>query len=518
MKELIRILKPLRIKLILETWLKWFIRMETAAFFLILLVSLYSKYKAIPDLHFILFGIGMAAFLLSILVLFWDRVSYYKTARIGDKLGYEERLTTAIELLEHDREKSLMEQLAVKDALETGRQVPPIQKKYQIHLSKKLLMLMVILFLACFAVGFIPNPGAEIEEMISDELERVEETKKSWKENQDFTQEEWKELNKELNTMMKNIKLSKTKGDAIKAIQNTQQEMKKLEKKSVAEELKKMGEALSQNESTSSLGEALKQGDASSIEQGIEKLNQEMETMTPEKSQELMEVLQEAAEQMENQEQKEMMNQYAQEAKKGNGNAQTNGSQKLTDSLKKAAAKNASLKKEIEKLNEAMAEMNQKLQGEQAQTGQKGQKAENASNQEGSQQSEEGQGQDQGDGKGQGQGQGQGNGEGQGQGQSQGDGEGQGQGRGTGHSKPEEIFTRQAQDKAGYETKIEGTESESGETEQTKQKTVGNAGESISYEAVYSSYREDALKQMEQMDIPYGMKTLVEEYFSTLEK
>ncbi len=51
----------------------------------------------------------------------------------------------------------------------------------------------------------------------------------------------------------------------------------------------------------------------------------------------------------------------------------------------------------------------------------------------------------------------------------------------------------------------------------TEHRTMGEAGESLPYERVYQTYRNEAMKTLEEENVPYGMREMVAEYFSALE-
>ena len=86
-----------------------------------------------------------------------------------------------------------------------------------------------------------------------------------------------------------------------------------------------------------------------------------------------------------------------------------------------------------------------------------------------------------------------------------------------GHQETERVFTRNAEGKAGFDAKVEGQENESGQTSMTEHRTMGEAGESLPYERVYQTYRNEAMKTLEEENVPYGMREMVAEYFSALE-
>jgi hypothetical protein len=93
-----------------------------------------------------------------------------------------------------------------------------------------------------------------------------------------------------------------------------------------------------------------------------------------------------------------------------------------------------------------------------------------------------------------------------------------GQGRGSGHQETEKIYTRKAENMSGYQTQLQGQQNEQGQTNITREQTIGERGQSLPYEQVYQSYRNNALRDIENSDVPYGMRELVSEYFSTLEQ
>ncbi|MDR2903536.1 MAG: hypothetical protein LBU77_03400, partial [Clostridiales bacterium] len=145
----------------------------------------------------------------------------------------------------------------------------------------------------------------------------------------------------------------------------------------------------------------------------------------------------------------------------------------------------------------------------------------------------QGQGSDQGEGPGQADGQesveGQGKGQGAGQGQGQGAGEGEGQGtggqggggsgsgRGTGHIEDEMIYSRLTEGLSDTDVAVGGTQNEGGETMQSEREGFGGRGQSVPYQEVYQTYKSEALQTLEDYDIPQGMRSLIRDYFSTLD-
>lgn len=70
----------------------------------------------------------------------------------------------------------------------------------------------------------------------------------------------------------------------------------------------------------------------------------------------------------------------------------------------------------------------------------------------------------------------------------------------------------------GYGTQVSGAQNEGGQSTVTEGRSEGQRGRSLPYQEVVGSYRQEALSDMENEAVPYGVKQLVEEYFSTLEQ
>ena len=63
-----------------------------------------------------------------------------------------------------------------------------------------------------------------------------------------------------------------------------------------------------------------------------------------------------------------------------------------------------------------------------------------------------------------------------------------------------------------------GIRTEDGEGTVTDKQVIGSAGESVPYDQVFQAYQERALQSLSDESIPYGVRELVSDYFSSLEK
>lgn len=480
------LLTPLRRKLFFEGFLQKLIKIWMAASIIGLAVILLSKIIFMPDAIKIVILIFAVALFLSMIFAFVKRPQWQETAKAADALGGQERMVTALELLEK-QEPSTIEKMAIEDGIAVGSQLN-FAKVYHMGLPKKAFRCMVLFIILMMATGFLPSPREEKAEIYAEaKLEQVERVIKEIKKDDTLSAEEKKLLQKKMKGLSKELKRVASKEKAEAAVQKAQQELKKLEKDSVSKDLKKLAQEFAKQELTAPLAEAVEKGDTKAIEAALAKLREQMKQLTKEQLKEIEKQISEAASQMSDEELAKALEDLANAMAKGEGSAKLLN--QLKNSLGTQIAQNVELRK-------ALQDVNKKLGDKQAQQPCDGQC----------------------DGQDQGQGQGQGEGQGQGQGQgSNGQGDA-GKGRGSGHIDSEEIYTRKAADKADYDTQVSGTKNEGGNSSLTQQKTIGEDGERLPYEQVFHSYQNDAMKALDEQNTPYGMRQLVSDYFSTLEK
>ena len=441
MKEFCKALLPLRRRLTLEAFLRYFLWCMIMASGLALAVFLLSAFVVLPERFLAAGALWLAGFLAALCVaLFWKRPGWKAAAEAADRLGGRERMITTLE-------------------------------------PKKPLALLCLLLALTFGAAFLPSPKEEgIEAYTQAEIARIEKVSREIEKEETLDSEERAEFRRQTQALTKELKKAATKKEVEQAVQKAQQEMKKLEKNSIPKDLREMAKGLEQNEKTKELADALNRADEEAIQEAMQALMEQLAGLSAEQQAELAEMLAQAAGELSDEELREALEELAEALE--NGANLTAAGERLTAAAKTQAGKNASLRAALQKMNGQLAA-----------------------------------GQNQGNG----QGQGQGNGQGQGQGNGQGAGQNSGQGRGFGHQETERVFTRNAEGKAGFDAKVEGQENESGQTSMTEHRTMGEAGESLPYERVYQTYRNEAMKTLEEENVPYGMREMVAEYFSALE-
>ena len=488
MKEFLRLLAPLRHKLMAERFLKWFIYGETAAGILCLAVVVLSKFwTEIPVLPFcggfvllgLLTALGAAFFL--------RKVTEKETAETADALGGAERMITTMELLGKGTQNPV-EEMAVADGFAKAKETD-FAKLYRMRLPVKVLRVLALVVVLTIGAGFMPvrrDKDAEVYAIA--QLERIEQVKAE--ETPVLSKEEKKVFLEAAKALEKDLKTAKTKKAAEEAVREAQQNMKQLEKESVSKDLKELAETLKQEENTAALSEALEQGDEASISQAMEQLLQKMAAMDKGQAASLAQQLAEAAENISDEELQEALK--ALEEALENGADPSEAGEAVKNALLSQAQVNSALRSSLQKLNRNVGQQSlaKKVEGEGESTGGEGQGAE---------------------------GEGTGGQTGSGGSGTAGVGNG-GQGRGFGHAEPEKIYTRSAAGKDGYDAQLKGTDSDEGQTTITEHRTMGQAGTSVPYDTVYGQYRNEAMETLENSSVPYGMRELVSDYFATLER
>ena len=488
MKEFLRLLAPLRHKLMAERFLKWFIYGETAAGILCLAVVVLSKFwTEIPSLPlcgvFVLLGLLIALGA----AFFLRKVTEKETAETADALGGAERMITTMELLGKGAQNPV-EEMAVADGFAKAREMD-FAKLYRMRLPVKVMRVLALVVVLTIGAGFMPvRRDAEAEAYANAQLERIEQVKKE--ETPELSKEEKKVFLEAAKALEKDLKTAKTKKAAEEAVREAQQNMKQLEKESVSKDLKELAETLKQEESTAALSEALEQGDSSAISKAMEQLLQKMAAMDKGQAASLAQQLAEAVENISDAELQEALK--ALEEALENGADPSEAGEALKNALLSQAQMNSALRSSLQKLNCNVGQQSlaKKVESNGESPGGEGQGSEGEGT--GGQTTNGGNG---------------GTGTGTG-----------GQGRGFGHAEPEKIYTRSAAGKDGYDAQLKGRDSEEGQTTITEHRTMGQAGTSVPYDTVYGQYRNEAMETLENSSVPYGMRELVSDYFATLER
>ncbi len=503
MKGFLHDLKPLKRKLTAERFLCWLIRLLAAAALVSIVMAVLSYFFFLDKWKACGIAFAVAALGAGAAALIFLRVDMKQTAEAADRLGAQERMITTLELLER-QERTPMEELAVKDGLRMAGSVN-FAKRYKISFSKRELRLSALLLcVMVLALYLIPPKQAEASAYTEAQIKKIEKTLEQIQTREDIEQTQKDAFAQAMKGALKELEQAKTQKDAELATRQIQQELKQLEKQSVSKDLQKLSEALHKTQAGEELARAAANADAEAMAQAMSELMKMLSSLSAEQTTSLASALSRAASQMDDAALKEALEAMAEALENGEIDLEAL-QQQLSEAMAGAAATNSAYRQGLQSLNAALGTTS-------SAAAQSGTQAENAAG--------EGNGEGEGNGtaEGSGSGEGSGTGEGSGSGGGQGSGTGVGSGRGFGHAEPEKIFSRNAAEKAGYDTRVDGADTQNGSITQSQQQIIGSRGESIAYEQVYESYRNDAMKAMEESNVPYGMREMVAEYFSTLEK
>ena len=509
MKELEKIVHPLKVKLNREIWLKFFLWCEVIALSFVLSIIVVSKFVYIKHINVFCVALVGIAFLVSLVLTFRSRVSIKKAALVYDSLGMKERLTTAIEL-SSDSQISKVGQMVVQDAIENGKNAN-LEKKYKISLPKRGVQAIALVLVAILMTGFINNPEYyDVMGTLEKQLDEVAQVKKEINKENDIFDNELENLNRELNAITKEIKTATTKKDVLKTLDEGQERLKRLEKSGSVKDVEAMSQALSDSSKTENMGKAMENGDIDIALKELEALNDSLEELSQEELEKILEALKNATENMTNEELKEALEKYAQSVASGEFSVATSDLNNVKESLSNLMQSSQSTKTAIKNINSILADATKTIENSSGLP---------QTNTEGQQQGDQGaQGEGQ-SGAGQEGAEGSGGNQGANGGSAVGQGSGQNStGRGQGHVETEKIYSRLLSEGGGYDSQISGSENSGGETEIETKQTMGMAGESVPYDEVLGQYSSQALKSLDESTIPYGMKDLVANYFSQLEK
>ena len=506
MKELKRLLGPLKKKITINNLIYYVFRSALIGAALILAVLVSAKLVYVPGKEIICLCLAALSIIAGVfLALVKHRVTDYDAAEEGDRLGCDERLITAYGILRDGHEKTPMEELAVKDAVDTAKKAR-LGEKYRISFPRRLALMLCAVLAASCLTGFAPDAGVYVFTPTTKQaLKDAEEISKAINKDEELSElfkEEYNSIIKDLNRKLKRAKDAK---EARKLINEAQKELKKLENK-VNSDKNNIKNVLSDFGAGNDISSAMDQNNSRALAEALKKLSAELENMTDEELKELGERLAELLEQLSDEELKELIEQAKEAAESADARELAS---KISNAAQSAVQKSSSATSAVNRTATSLA---QASDGTGTQTDSENQSSGNGSDGQGS---GEGQGEDGGEGQGEG---GQGQGEGSGNGQGEGQGNGSGGGRGIGHVEPEKVFTRDAEELAGEDEQLVSQQTDDGEITYSETKAGGVNGNSVPYDSVIGDYMEQALKETESGDIPYGMKEIIAEYFSGLEK
>jgi len=345
----------------------------------------------------------------------------------------------------------------------------------------------------------------------------------------ELTEDQLKKLEEALERLKDEFKKAKTEEDALKALAQMENKMKELQSADALKDIQALIDALSGSSLTSELADALNEDDKNLLEQALSKLMSEIEQEG--KKQELAEILEQALENMPAGSMfAESVEELAMSAQSGSSGASeiAESISELIESISEAAESGQSFMQASGEIGNASRAARRAISSVDKSTAQ-GTQSEGQGNQSGEgkgNQSGGGQGNQPGEGSNGSKGQGSGGGKGAGEGSTSEDagyseGDEPGSGRAPGQRKEtdyERIYVPERLGGEGNETYLSGQKLESGSSTFTEADGAPvQKGAMVPYRDVLTEYRQQAVQTMERQEIPSGLKSLIRDYFSSLE-
>lgn len=495
MKELLRYLKPLKnrihLKYVISTVLPALALAEVFGTVLVL----FSKFVYVYGVFHIVLVAAVLVLSVALVVCEFVRPSDYKIACIADSLGFKERFVTAVEISNRDNISGI-EQLVIEDAVSCAKNAD-FKSLYKILPDRRLIIApfaAAVLFAAAYFAPIPPSETLTEQEEMHSLIDSSFEEMTDKIDTSNLTNVQKKELKGELNDLKKELSRADDKAEAVNGIMQGQTKLKKIVENSENEQLKAIGGKLSQNEITRNIGELLESGNIQQFTEEVKNLSNSLSSLSDEQIKQLGKAFKAAAESTDiDEETKSLLNELGDimqseltEEQLAEAAANLN---ELSDKISELAKQNSDIRDAVEKLNNELAAVGEKLGGNNKSQG-------NADNQQGGTNTRRG--------------------ESKKSGNTPAQGKSGGNGRGKGSIANANVYTAKAQNYGDYDAEL-GDKNTQGTGKDAKTSVNGEKGQIVPYADVYSEYKNEAMKNIEQEEIPYGVKDIVRDYFSAIE-
>jgi len=544
--DIIKAIKPLRNRMHLDGGIRCLIFGMTGAAAIAFVAACLAFVLPIPFLLKKILVIYASGLIISLVAAIFMRPGIKKTLKVADSLGLKERLITAYELRNEDSPIAIAQR---RDALYAARKAD-FKALYKFRIPVKYAVLSLLLITLTAFSFMIPADAKEeaqkkekMTEKVEEKIKELEKKKEELKKGNKLQEDALKEAEKLINELQEQLKKAENADEALKALSRAKHDLEELKNKGANEDLKKIGEELSQNPISKDLGQAMKDGNMTDIKQELEKLKNQLENLSQEELDKLAENFKKASEMTENSSVAKNLSNLAKAMASGDTAAAGSEISSLQNNISALSPSlSQSGKEAIQQLIDSIDGSRQQIASldnnymmfspTDVQEGQQG------NGQQGGSQQGQGQSNQQGNGNGNGNGQGQGNGQGNGQGQGQGGGGGAGSqttnenagytgpesgsgSRAPGEKKVKDYESIYVPDRIGGDadpSQVKGGKNDSGISQwRESDGTPVQKGLTIPYNEVIGQYSSEAMSRIESDIIPPVMKDIVRDYFSSLE-
>ncbi len=446
----------------------------------------------------------------------------------ADKLGFEERISTAYELRERNDAFAKVQRQDTIDRLNNfnPKTIPIKVPQNTILLATSLLLVLIIGFI-------IPNPQDKVinermraKKILTEQLERLnEDSADRLVKETDLTKEEQEELKRLLAQLSDQLRQAQDYRQAIKEISKTEEKIIEMLQKAREQSMTNLGLALSRQEAFRPLGESISEIDAEGIKSEMEKLKEQAknQNMDDETIKALQSALEQAANELQDGAIKDQLRNIANEI----GENLYDDTMNLVGSLDDLEAMLTEMSQnplmDAQELLYELQDMKNKIALAGNQEIDKSQIAQSDKSGDSNSGSDT-LGETPGDNQGSSDQSGQGHDNQNGQGNASQSGQGQGQGRqgssgiGTAHPEYERILDPKRLGDGGSVSQVKGHKDEEGSSHQVEAgQGMGSLDGFIPYNEVFGEYKRQAMENIERQNIPSNMREWVKAYFSALE-
>jgi hypothetical protein len=503
--------------------------------------------------------LALAAFGALVLV-FWRPDAARLAAQTDRRLGFKERITTAVELERRAADQSsppdsasaaLLTDLQLSDAITHLRQVEPVEA-FPIRLSLREVNAALLAVILVVALVVWPNPmqqtvrqREQVAQTVRQEAERLNRVADQIAAaNVEEQSEELRQVEEALREAARQLEQRASSGEeslaALAALEQRLQALRAQGGEDIQDALAALAGSMAQDPRTRDAGTSLARGDFKQAAEQLRQIGQQMDQMSAAERARLARSMRQAGQRANraNPALGQGLNQAGNAMEQGSASDAQEGLNQAADALEQASGQlRASSEREraLAQMQQSRGQISrssqqaqsQQARGQQGQQGQgqqgQGQQGQQGQGQQGQGQQGQGQGQGQQAGAGQGGEQGEGQGEGQGQGGSQNGGESGegaeagGSGAGTGSNPSSDaiydpIFAASRQERLNPDDQFSPEEA----IENPNPEEGLRNDPQVSYRQVHARYQEQAVQSLQNNYIPIGLKDLVKDYFTSL--
>ena len=485
--------------------------------FLIILISLFITIPYTPEKCI---GIVCASLLAGVVCSIIKSPKKQEIAKLVDETGLQERVSTALMLLESTTPLSNLQR---EDTLKYIKNYD-IKAHFPIKISMKHMGINMILALICVISCMIPTSAKQTEKSLrgfakqkEEIVKQIEEAKKvigqeeklsepekkmaldllekaaneiPKAENEEEIEKVMERLDKKIEKASESIKKQEGKDALEKLSKDLTKEFKEKRQKKAKDDLESLSKILEKNELTKDLAKQLE-----AAKDNNDNLNNENDDQEEKKLAEALEELRKQLESLSEVEKAALANALTQAASSLNN-------QEVAASLQNASGQISQGTLSTKALQAALQNLKDSASGNQ--------------NSNSANQSNSGQGNNQGNSSVQGNGQS--NSQGNGQGSGNGTGGGWNKGSNIGHETPSEGNTKRPEENiTSQDVQISGSSSGSGQIKQGEiPYGINIAGKKVDYHSVVGDYTNEALEKVENAPVPDEMKEVVKDYFEAI--